>query len=91
MWNSRSITLAAQLAVLTTILAGCERQPQGQRAELRTRIDEANMAAVRFLLSKQSADGAWRSETYGTLTDGITLTGPVMKALMYVPPGTVTI
>ena len=85
MWTSRSITLAAQLAVFTTILAGCERQPQ-HPAELRTRIDEANMAAVRFLLSKQSADGAWPSETYGTLTDGITLTPPVMKTLMFGPP-----
>ncbi len=90
MWTSRAITLAAQLAVFTTILGGCERQQQAWPAELCTRIDEANMAAVRFLLSKQSADGAWRSETYGTLTDGITLTGPVMKALMYGPSGTET-
>ena len=89
MWTSRSITLAVQLAVFTTILAGCEPRQQPP-AELRTRIDEANMAAVRFLLSKQSADGAWRSETYGTMTDGITLTGPVMKALMFGPPGTET-
>ena len=88
MWISRPITLAAQLGVLTTSLAGCEQQQQQQQpAELRTRIDQANMAAVRFLLPKQSADGAWRSETYGTLTDGITLTGPVMKALMFGPPG----
>ncbi|MEE8156495.1 MAG: prenyltransferase/squalene oxidase repeat-containing protein [Phycisphaerales bacterium] len=89
MWTSRSIMLAVQLAVSSTILAGCDRQQQ-QPAELRTRIDEANMAAVRFLLSKQSADGAWRSETYGTMTDGITLTGPVMKTLMFGPPGTET-
>ena len=79
-------------AAIVLIFVGCEQQqppPEQQPhkpADLRARIDEANVAAVRFLLSKQSADGAWRSETYGTLTDGITLTPPVMKTLMFGPP-----
>ncbi|MCH8259555.1 MAG: terpene cyclase/mutase family protein [Planctomycetes bacterium] len=79
-------------AVIVLIFVGCEQQqlpPEQQpyeTADLRARIDEANAAAVGFLLSKQSADGAWRSETYGALTDGITLTPPVMKTLMFGPP-----
>ncbi|MCH7849348.1 MAG: hypothetical protein IIB53_13405, partial [Planctomycetes bacterium] len=52
-------------AVIVLIFVGCEQQqlpPEQQpyeTADLRARIDEANAAAVGFLLSKQSADGAW--------------------------------
>ncbi len=87
-----SLRKLARRAAIVLIFVGCEQQqlpPEQQPYEpvdLRARIDEANAVAVGFLLSKQSADGAWRSETYGTFTDGITLTPPVMKTLMFGPP-----
>jgi hypothetical protein len=49
------------------------------------RIDAALDKAARYLLSKQSADGAWRSETYGALRDGPSLTPLVMSALLFLP------
>lgn len=36
---------------------------------------------TRWLLGKQSADGAWRSETYGAFRDGRALTPMVLRAL----------
>ena len=82
----RNIVLGA---AMISVIAGCDQQQsQHQPLDLRTQIDDANAAAVGYLLSKQSEDGAWRSETYGTLTDGITLTPAVMKTLMFGPPGT---
>ncbi len=48
-------------------------------------------AAVRdaaFLRSRQSADGAWRSATYGLLSGGDSLTGLALHALLTLPqPG----
>jgi len=38
-------------------------------------------AAVAWLLAKQSADGAWRSDTYGAFRDGRALTPMVLRAL----------
>ncbi len=38
-----------------------------------------------ILVSKQSADGAWRSETYGALRDGPSLTPLVMSAILFLP------
>ena len=74
---------AIGLALFTVLFtASCEQEP----VNLHAKIDNANAAAVNYLLSKQSDDGAWRSETYGTLKDGITLTPPILKALTYGPP-----
>jgi hypothetical protein len=39
-------------------------------------------AAVRFLLARQDADGAWRSDTYGAFKDGGSLTPLVLDALL---------
>ena len=62
---------------------GCgEREPEG----LDARIDRALERAGEYLRSKQSPDGAWRSETYGTLRDGVTLTPPVTKTLLMLAP-----
>lgn len=47
------------------------------------RIDAALAKAGHFLLEKQSADGAWRSETYGALRDGPSLTPLVLSSLFY--------
>lgn len=40
---------------------------------------------TQFLLDRQSADGAWRSETYGSFKDGSSLTPLVVHVLQGVP------
>ena len=63
------------------MLAACERQPDVPRVG----IDDALDLAAAYLLSRQSDDGAWRSETYGALTGGVTLTPPVLKTVLMGP------
>ncbi len=67
---------------LVAMLAACERQPDVRRVG----IDDALDRAAEFLLSRQSDDGAWRSETYGAFTDGVSLTPPVLKTLLLGAP-----
>jgi len=50
-------------------------------------IDAALARAARYLVSKQSPDGAWRSETYGALREGPALTAYVMSGLFFLPQG----
>ncbi|MEE8460422.1 MAG: prenyltransferase/squalene oxidase repeat-containing protein [Phycisphaerales bacterium] len=64
------------------VAAACERHPV-DRAD---RIERALDGATRYLAVRQSEDGAWRSETYGALTDGVTLTPPILKTLWLSPP-----
>jgi len=49
------------------------------------RIDQARERAVAFLLAKQDADGAWRSEVYGTFKDGPSYTPLILHALLIAP------
>ena len=49
------------------------------------RIDAALKRAAEYLLSKQSPDGAWRSETYGCFGDDPALTPYVMSSLFFMP------
>ncbi|MCA9286021.1 MAG: terpene cyclase/mutase family protein [Phycisphaerales bacterium] len=49
-------------------------------------IDEALLAAGRFLAERQSPDGGWRSATYGGLRDGFALTGPAGKVVLELAP-----
>jgi squalene-hopene/tetraprenyl-beta-curcumene cyclase len=51
------------------------------------RIDRALAAATRALVAAQSPDGAWRSRTYGALKDGLSLSPPILKALLFAPSG----
>jgi squalene-hopene/tetraprenyl-beta-curcumene cyclase len=51
------------------------------------RIDRALTAAMRALITAQSSDGSWRSRTYGALKDGLSLTPPILKALVFGPGG----
>ncbi len=53
--------------------------------ELVARIDGAVIKAVRFLASKQSPDGAWRSDVYAPFKEGDALTPLVMTALLPLP------
>ena len=48
------------------------------------RIDEALSKAAQFLVQRQSADGAWRSQTYGLFKDGPSLTPFVMNCLYFI-------
>src|SRR5207249_3198638 len=50
-------------------------------------IDAALASAARFLVSRQSPDGAWRSETYGFLRDGPSLTPHVLSTLFFLDQG----
>jgi len=60
-----------------------ERDADPVAAEANTA--EATRQACQFLWNKQSADGAWRSETYGLLKSGQSLTPFVLIALSEVP------
>jgi len=53
-----------------------------ERPRLIERIDEAVGRAVGFLAGKQAADGAWRSEVYGPLRDGPSLTAFITATLV---------
>jgi squalene-hopene/tetraprenyl-beta-curcumene cyclase len=55
------------------------RDPLGLAAQ----TDRALAAATRFLVSNQSRDGSWRSNVYGDLSDGLSLTPPILKCLFY--------
>jgi squalene-hopene/tetraprenyl-beta-curcumene cyclase len=83
------------------LLAGCSGRPQpsevtsptpptppGSRSEM---IDRALASATRYLLEKQSDDGAWRSDTYATFKDGTSLTPLAMEALHVLDPTTRTL
>ncbi len=82
------------LLALPAFFAGCrsrtlpekdpdEDQPARTTApSRRTRIDRSLARAARFLLARQSADGAWRSDTYGSFKDGPSLTPLVVNALL---------
>ena len=72
-------------ALLLVLLASAADAEDRDRADLVRRLDAALEKAARYLVSKQSADGAWRSETYGALRDGPSLTPLVMSALLFLP------
>lgn len=64
-------------------LVGCADDPPPPGSGLAERTDEAVDRALRWLVSSQDADGAWRSRTYGALKDGFSLTPAVVKALVH--------
>jgi len=55
------------------------------RSALVKEIDASLEKAGRYLVTKQSSDGAWRSETYGALRDGPSLTSFVISGLWFLP------
>jgi len=59
----------------------CDRHPAD--AGLAERVESSLNAALRFIVSRQSDDGSWRSDVYGTLRDGVTLTPPILKLLTF--------
>jgi len=74
---------AAALFCCAVALAGarCRSGP----APLAERIDRALEQAGRYMIAKQSPDGAWRSETYGALKLGPALTSYCMSSLFFIP------
>ena len=80
MSRRKAFTIWAAVSLLAA--GACTPPPPA----LPAKIDAALAAAGRFLAGKQSADGAWRSETYGVLRDGPSLTPYVLKSLFFVAP-----
>ena len=71
-------------------LIGCQGDPR-PTAELPAltraeRVDRALGEGAAFLLRGQSADGAWRSDTYPQFKDGTSLTPLVVNTLLALPP-----
>ncbi|HEV3164767.1 MAG TPA: prenyltransferase/squalene oxidase repeat-containing protein [Isosphaeraceae bacterium] len=48
-------------------------------------MDRSLAAATRALVAAQSPDGAWRSHTYGAMKDGLSITPPILKAVVFGP------
>ena len=65
-----------------------QSQITNHKSQITERLDRSITSAARYLVRKQSADGAWRSETYGCFKDGPSLTGLVMSAMFFMPPST---
>src|SRR5262245_3116701 len=75
------------VAGLLALLVGCGAPavplpPQGTDT---SETERALVRAVRYLAACQSADGAWRSDTYGTFKDGTALTPLVLYVLETLP------
>src|SRR5216683_4909781 len=49
------------------------------------RHDRALALAATYLIDRQDADGAWRSDTYGVFKDGPSLTPLVLETLLSLP------
>jgi len=57
-----------------------------RQLSLAERISRARKRGADFLISRQSEDGVWRSDTYGTLKDGTALTPLALNALLAADP-----
>jgi squalene-hopene/tetraprenyl-beta-curcumene cyclase len=77
----RHLRMSVPLLALALGSAGCGSPPE----DLGERIDRAAAAAANALIVRQSADGAWRSSTYGVFRDGLSLTPMVLKAVAFGP------
>ncbi|WP_422924824.1 prenyltransferase/squalene oxidase repeat-containing protein [Singulisphaera sp. PoT] len=62
-------------------VSGCK----ARRRTLLEEMDAALASGLRALIGAQSSNGSWCSKTYGALKDGLSLTGPVLKAILYGP------
>ncbi|MGO9113981.1 MAG: hypothetical protein ACLP9L_32595 [Thermoguttaceae bacterium] len=74
--------MCSTLILLLACAASAETPTGGESAR---RADVALQKAARYLVARQSPDGAWRSETYGAMRDGPSLTPLVMSALLFLP------
>lgn len=83
-----ALAAAGSFLMVVAVIAGSLVACESRAASPKSRIDRGLDHAATYLLSKQSADGAWRSETYGALADGMSLTPFVLKTLLLGPPST---
>jgi hypothetical protein len=67
------------------VLCGSSSAWAATDLELVAKLDTAVTKAVRFLASRQSPDGAWRSDVYAPFKEGDALTPLVMTALLPLP------
>ena len=79
------------LGSIAAVAAGCQKTaPPAPHATMPVPwvllYDRAQKKASEWLASKQSADGAWRSDVYGTFKDGTALTPLVLHALILADP-----
>jgi hypothetical protein len=63
----------------------CAANAEAPGSETTRSVDVALRKAAQYLVFKQLPDGAWRSETYGAMRDGPSLTPLVMSALLFLP------
>lgn len=68
--------LIAWLVFLATLTGGCA-------GSLTSQISRSIGHATDYLADRQSHDGAWRSEVYKDMEDGVSLTPTVCKALVF--------
>src|SRR4051812_42900084 len=69
------------MGLAAVALGGPRLSLAGNELSLSAQIDEGMRQAVGFLAAKQAADGAWRSEVYGPLKDGPSLTAFIAATL----------
>ncbi len=72
------------LPALLFAAAGCSRPapaPDAQQPSQLQNVDAALRKGAHFLVTQQSANGAWRSDVYGQFKDGPSLTPLVLQAL----------
>lgn len=87
--HTRRSVLGALAAASLTL--GCGRRSEEQTVEVPTpepaqgTAAEAAQRGVTWLLGAQGEDGRWRSETYGFMSRGESLTPFVLKALLTAP------
>src|SRR5580765_4828925 len=88
--NLRSSRVILLIALL---LGGCQPnrsvpstpKPYPAPTELNKKINASLQLASQYLIQHQSPDGSWRSETYGFLKDGSSLTPHVAIVLSELP------
>jgi hypothetical protein len=96
-WRRLELRAAGPCLLLfaTVVLSGCDgprpdssltTNPAGQddRGSRIERVDRALAVAAEFLVDRQSADGAWRSDVYGPFKEGDALTPLVLATLVSV-------
>lgn len=82
MTRARRYLIAAVAVLLAALALVAALHRGGDRV---ARIDRALAKAGRYLVAKQSSDGAWRSEVYGALRPGPALTSYAMSSLFFMP------
>ncbi|HEV3122925.1 MAG TPA: hypothetical protein VGY53_13515, partial [Isosphaeraceae bacterium] len=64
-------------------LGGCSARSESDTPS--ARVDRSLAAATRAMVAAQSPDGAWRSHTYGAMKDGLSLSPPILKMVVFGP------